>query len=55
MIKDGLVLLYVKNETIYPIALTKEQYEAFEVMQFLMSDALHVIDKPIAKVKNLME
>ncbi|MGG0754946.1 hypothetical protein [Brevibacillus laterosporus] len=55
MIKDGLVLLYVKNETIYPIALTKEQYEAFEVMQFLMSGALHVIDKPMAKVNNLME
>ncbi|MED1665690.1 hypothetical protein [Brevibacillus laterosporus] len=55
MIKDGLVLFYVKNEMIYPVALTEEQQEAFELMQFLMKGTLHVIDKPTAKAVDLMD
>jgi len=54
--KDGLVLFYVKDDEIYPVALTKEQDEVFEMIRGLIPGALRVCsDKPQGNAINLLE
>jgi hypothetical protein len=54
--KDGLVLMYVKDNTIYPVALTQEQLYTFEMIQQLLPQPLRVIsDKPLGKAVNLVK
>ena len=54
--KDGLVLMYVKDNTIYPVALTQEQLDTFEMIQQLLPQPIRVINnKPLGKAINLVE
>lgn len=53
--KDGLVLFYSKGNIIYPVALTKDQLIAFEMLQQLLPQPIRVIfDKPQGEVENLL-
>lgn len=55
-IKDGLVLMYVKDGVMYPVALSKEQDEAFEILQQALPGPIKVVvDLPIGKVYGLVK
>lgn len=44
--KDGLVLFYVKNDVILPVALTGEQEQTFELLMGIMPGTIRVVDVP---------
>lgn len=53
-IKDGLVLMYVKDNIIYPVALTQEQVNVFEVIQQVLPQPIKVMtNMPIGEAINL--
>lgn len=54
---DGLILMYVKNGTLYPIAMTQEQHDLlqFVVPTAILNGKVKVIaDKPQGKAINLI-
>lgn len=51
--KDGLVLFYMKNGTLYPVLMSKEQLKVFEIVQKLLPQPIQVLDKPQGKVENI--
>lgn len=52
--KDGLVLFYMKDDTLYPVIFTQEQVDTFEIIQGLIPQPIRVVwDKPQGKVENL--
>jgi len=51
--KDGLVLFYVKNDTLYPVIMSKEQQEFWEIMQNIIPQPIQVLDKPQGKIELL--
>lgn len=54
-IKDGLVLMYVLDGTLYPVGLTKEQAQLF-LIAISALDTLHVMTShPQGKAANLLE
>ena len=53
--KDGPVLFYCKDGILYPVALTKEQYETFEFTLRLLAPIKVLINKPQGKAINLLE
>ncbi|HZK52635.1 MAG TPA: hypothetical protein VFC84_00305 [Desulfosporosinus sp.] len=53
--KDGLVLFYVKDGTILPVALTQEQSDTFDMLMGIMPGTIRVIDKPQGTAINLMD
>jgi len=54
--KNGLVLMYVRDNILYPVALTQEQLDVFEVVQSMMPQPIRVIsDKPLGEVVNLVK
>ncbi len=54
--KDGLVLMYVKDNTLYPVVLTQEQVDIFEIIQQTLPQPIRVIsNEPIGKAVNLIE
>jgi hypothetical protein len=53
--KDGLILMYVKDEVIYPVALTQEEYETLQFMGSLFSPLTIVKDKPQGAAINLIK
>jgi len=45
---DGIVLFYLKDKKLYPIALTKEQVDMLDItISMGMGRKLNVIDKPL--------
>lgn len=55
-VEDGLVLFYVKDGTLYPVALTGEQKETFGFLMKVMPQPIKIIsDMPIGKVQNLAQ
>jgi hypothetical protein len=53
--KDGLVLFYIKNDTLYPVMLTQEQVDTFEIIQGLIPQPIRVVwDKPQGKIENII-
>ena len=46
-VKDGLYLFYVKNETMYPVALNGEDWERLQMLGNTMSGPIRVIDEPL--------
>ncbi|HEY8805699.1 MAG TPA: hypothetical protein VIM42_11460 [Clostridium sp.] len=54
--KDGLALFYIKDDTLYPVAMTKEQVDVFEMLQGLIPGKLRVCsDKPQGSAINLID
>lgn len=55
--EDGIVIFYSKNDVLYPVALTEEQSEAFQLLQsIIFQNKLRVIfDKPQGTIKNLLK
>jgi hypothetical protein len=55
--ENGLVLFYSKDDVLYPVALTQEQSEAFQLLQpILFGGKIHVIfDKPQCTVRDLLK
>jgi hypothetical protein len=51
---DGVVLMYVKDDVLYPVAMTQEQYD---ILQFTakLFEPLKIIDQPQGKVVNLLD
>jgi hypothetical protein len=56
MMKDGLVLMYVEDNTLYPVALTQDQLSTFEFIQQALPQPIRVIgDRPIGTVVDLVK
>ncbi|WP_209121543.1 hypothetical protein [Alkalihalobacillus sp. BA299] len=51
---NKVVLMYVMNDQIYPIALTEEQDQILQMTASLFAP-LKVVDKPQGKAVNLVE
>jgi hypothetical protein len=53
---DGLILFYVKDGIIYPVALNEEQQIAFKFAQQLLPQPIvYIKDKPLGVAVNLSE
>ena len=52
--KDGPVLFYCDGGVLYPVALTNEEYQIFEITCRLLSPLKVVRDKPQGKAINLL-
>jgi len=54
--EDGLVLMYVKENILYSVALTQEQLDTFEFIQQVLPQPIKIMsNKPIGKVVNLIK
>lgn len=55
--KDGLILMYVKDGTIYPIAMTSEQLDVLQILGGAVFDGepVIVINKPQGKAVDVMD
>ncbi|USG65208.1 hypothetical protein NDK47_24300 [Brevibacillus ruminantium] len=54
VVESGLFLIYVKDGTIYPVALTKEQKETFYfLMNILPQPVKYIADRPLGKAVTL--
>lgn len=53
MVKDGLVLFYVKNDTLYPTITTDKQFQMLQVAGAAIFDdgIVKVLDVPQGKIK----
>ena len=55
-VKDGIVIMYCKDGTIYPVGLKQEQLEMLDLsLGIFFQGTLKVINKPLGKVSNLMK
>ena len=54
-IKDGIVIMYCKDGTIYPVGLKQEQLEILDLSIGMFLEKLTIINKPLGKVSNLMK
>lgn len=53
-IEDGLYLIYVKGEMMYPIGMTKEQWDMLQFLgNAIAGDPIRVISEPMGKAINL--
>ena len=53
---DGIVIMYVKDGVVYPVALKKDQIEFIDFSIGMMFGKLSVItDHPQGKIKDLLE
>ena len=51
---DGIVIMYCKNGTIYPVGLSSEQAEMLDLsIGICFQGTLNVINKPIGEIMNL--
>ena len=53
--KDGLVLFYVKDGVLLPVALTEEQQTTFDMLMNIMPGTIRVVDLPQGNAINLMD
>lgn len=53
--QDGFILMYVKDNTIYPVAMSKEQYEMLHILiPNMMPGTLSIVkDRPQGEAVNL--
>lgn len=53
--KNGLILMYVKEGEVYPVALTEEQYEMLQLMGgSILNGKIRLINEPQGKAVNLL-
>jgi hypothetical protein len=55
IVPDGLIVMYVKGGKIYPVALTKAQYDMlqFVLPSIILGGEVRVIDQPQGDAVNL--
>ena len=53
--KDGLVLFYVKDGVILPVALTADQQVIFDMHMHLIPGTIRVVNLPQGSAINLMD
>ena len=55
--QDGLILMYVKDDTVYPVAITQEQYDMLQIVVpgAVLDGKINLIDKPQGQAINLIE
>lgn len=55
--KDGLILFYIKDNTVYPVVLSKEQDEMLQMLGNVITggEPLKVLDKPLGTAYNLSD
>lgn len=56
--QDGLILMYVKDGTGYPVAMTQEQWDIlqFIVPTMILNGKVRVVeDRPVGRAVNLIE
>lgn len=53
-IEDGLYLFYIKDEDIYPVGLSQEQWDMLQFMgNVIAGDPIKIIDKSLGKAESL--
>ena len=52
---DGIIIMYCKDGTVYPVGLTKDQFDMLDLsIGAFMQGSLKVFkDKPIGKITNI--
>lgn len=53
--EDGLVLMYVQDGTVYPVALTKGEHDALQGLGQYFSPITVISDMPQGKAVNMIE
>lgn len=55
--KDGLILMYIKGETVYPVAMNQEQYDMLQIMvpPIFPNNTIKLINEPQGKAINYMD
>lgn len=53
--KDGVVLMYIKDRILYPVALTEEQNDVLQFTAMLFNSMKVLVDQPIGQAINLAE
>lgn len=52
--RDGLILMYVKDGEVYPVVITEEQYEMVQLMgSAILGGEIKLVNKPQGKAVNL--
>lgn len=55
-VENGLYLFYVKDENIYPVGLSQEQWDMLQfVGNAVAGDPIKVLDKPLGKAESLFK
>lgn len=54
-VKDGVVLMYMKDGVLYPVALTNEQNDMLQFTAELFSPLKVAMDKPQGKAINFIK
>jgi hypothetical protein len=53
--KDGLALFYIRDKTVYPVALTQEQVDMLDLVLAAALRTIKVVEnKPVGKATNLI-
>jgi hypothetical protein len=53
-VKDGAVLMYMKDNVLYPVAMSEEQWTMLQMTANIFAPLKVVFDKPQGKAVNLM-
>jgi hypothetical protein len=54
--RDGLILMYVKEGEVFPVAMTEEQYEMIQLMGgSILNGKIRLINEPQGKATNLLD
>lgn len=53
-VPDGVVLMYVKDGELYPIAMTEEQWQMLQLTANAIASPIKVINKSIGTAINLI-
>ena len=52
---DGLHLVYVKDRKMYPVILTKDQWDSLQFMANVISNPIKVLEKPLGVAYNIAD
>jgi hypothetical protein len=53
--KDGVVLMYMKDDVLYPVALSESQFEMLQLTSKIFEPLQVVFSKPQGEVVNLIK
>lgn len=55
-VEDGLYLFYVKNENIYAVGMSQEQWDTLQFMgNIIAGSPIKILDKPMGKAENFLK
>ncbi|NFI16296.1 hypothetical protein [Clostridium botulinum] len=52
---DNFLLTFIKDNVAYPVALNKEQRQAFNVLMNLIPGQINIVNEPIGQVMTVKE